>query len=67
VENHLLEAAKNGQPIAFAFLEITDLQAIQNKIKEIGSDLHDLKELFGDKYTFFQIRLAITHAQSDGK
>jgi ATP-dependent DNA helicase PIF1 len=63
VESHLLEAAKNGQPVAVMIMDDKDLKLIQHKIHEIGSSLMDLKELFGDTYTFFQLRLAIIHAE----
>lgn len=63
VENHLLEASKTDQRIATLIMQENDLAAIQSKILEIGSELLDLKEFFGEQYTFFQLRLAIAHAQ----
>ncbi len=64
IENHLLEATKNGHPIANAILEDIDLDAIQKKIREMGTDIVELKEFFGDRYSFFQLRLVIAHTEA---
>lgn len=59
VENHLLEAVENGMLHANSILHNDDLKIIKSTIRELGAELADLKEHFGDKYTFFQLRLGI--------
>lgn len=59
VENHLLQAIRNGDLPANILLPEEDLRVIQVKIIDLGTELANLKEFFGSKYTFFQLRAAV--------
>jgi ATP-dependent DNA helicase PIF1 len=62
IENHLLEVAKSEQSVIRAIVNEDDLSTMRVRIAKVGPDLADLKEFFGDRYTFFQLRLGIANS-----
>jgi ATP-dependent DNA helicase PIF1 len=59
VESHLLQAMASGNIDINSFLSDDDIQQVTSSIKEGSGNLIDLKEKFGKRYSFFELRLVI--------
>lgn len=62
VEGHLVELVKQGKIPVGSFLTVDEMEEILGEHRKHGNGfLKPLKEFFGDKYSYFDLQLAVAH------
>ncbi|PUZ30545.1 Helix-turn-helix domain-containing protein [Chitinophaga costaii] len=64
IETHVLDVAQKGLISVDKILNAEKLDTISEAIMVFGGDVYKIREHFGDTFSFFEIRLAICHANT---